>query len=121
MGKALPMRDISILVRLRFLLQAGLDASCWFVAISVAQLLRFDFEYGSFDATPVLIAAAVIGLVQVAVGRGVGLYIHRWRYGTFEELGAAMFSAGVVTVLATAAFAPTPDRKVVTQLPTMSG
>ena len=40
---------------------------------------------------------------QVLVGRSVGLYIHRWRYGTFEEVGAAAVTVGIVMISSAAA------------------
>lgn len=90
-----------LLVRLRFALQAGFDAGCWFVALHLAALLRFDFARSRIDEVTLLVAALLVAAAQVVIGRLAGLYIHRWRYGTFEEVGAATLSAGALTAVAT--------------------
>jgi len=88
-------------VRLRFGLQAGFDAACWFVAVILGALLRYDFDPSRLRLGQVIAAAAAIALGQVAIGRLAGLYIHRWRYGTFEEVRAAVASAMALTAVAT--------------------
>lgn len=95
------LKSAPVLIRLRFGLQAAFDAACWFVALHMAALLRFDFEPTRISFAPLIVSAVVVGLGQVFVGRFAGLYIHRWRYGTFEELRAAVASAIVVSLVAT--------------------
>ena len=95
------MDGSELLVRLRFVLQAGYDATCWYAALVLAALLRYDFEWRRINVAALLIGAGLAAIGQVLVGRLVGLYIHRWRYGTFEELAAATFSGAVLTVIAT--------------------
>lgn len=90
-----------LLVRLRFLLQAGYDAVCWFVALHLAALLRYDFEWRRIHSVALVVGALLIAGGQVAVGRLLGLYIHRWRYGTFEEVAATTVSGGLLTAIAT--------------------
>ena len=90
-----------LLVRLRFLLQAGYDAVCWFVALHLAALLRYDFEWRRIHSVALVLGALLIAGGQVAVGRLLGLYIHRWRYGTFEEVAATTVSGGLLTAIAT--------------------
>lgn len=67
----------------------------------LAALLRLDFDGSRVRFTPLFVGAVLVALGQVVVGRIVGLYIHRWRYGTFEEVCAATLSAGILTGLAT--------------------
>ncbi|MFN8050216.1 MAG: nucleoside-diphosphate sugar epimerase/dehydratase [Acidimicrobiales bacterium] len=95
------MNNSPLLVRLRFALQGGFDAACWYLAVTLAGFLRFDFNRSRIDLAALLVGALVIAVGQVVLGRLLGLYIHRWRYGTFEELGAATASVGLVTVVAT--------------------
>ena len=95
------MKSLPTVVRLRFGLQAGFDAACWFVAVILGALLRYDFDPSRLRLDQVIGAAAAIALGQVAIGRLAGLYIHRWRYGTFEEVRAAVASAMALTAVAT--------------------
>jgi FlaA1/EpsC-like NDP-sugar epimerase len=80
-------------------LQAGYDATCWAAAIALAELLRFDFQLSRIDAAAMLVAVVAMATCQVVLGRLVGLYIHRWRYGTFEEVAAAAMTAGLLTIV----------------------
>lgn len=108
------------LVRYRFTLQGGYDAACWFLAVVSATLLRYDFNVSRFSVSRALVAAAVIAAAQVGVGRLAGLYIHRWRYGTFEEIVAAIRSVAILTVLA-AVLNPILGRYVPVSVPVMAG
>ncbi len=87
--------------RSRFVLQAGFDAAAWFMAVWAAALLRFDFEVGMIEARWTLVVAVLAGSLQVLSGRLIGLYVHRWRYGTFEELTGCIKSVLVVSLLLT--------------------
>lgn len=93
------MKESVLLVRLRFVLQATFDSMCWTAAIALATFLRYDFQLGRVDLLPLIVLIAVTIGLQVGIGRFAGLYIHRWRYGTFEEVAAAALTAGAVTVL----------------------
>ena len=108
------------LVRFRFALQALFDATSWFVAIMAATLLRYDFDPSRIDFVSVARFGLGIGLFQVVVGRLIGLYIHRWRYGTFEEVAAAIRSAAIVTVVSTL-LNPVFDRLVPVSVPILAG
>ena len=88
------MNSSVLLVRLRFVLQAGFDATCWLTAMVAATLLRYDFQTKRIDLAALVVISLLAAAGQVIIGRLVGLYIHRWRYGTFEEVAAAAASAG---------------------------
>ena len=85
-------------MRLRFILQAGFDSLCWVIAIVLATLLRYDFQWERLHTGAMLVAAVAGAVLHVVVGRLAGLYIHRWRYGTFEEVTAAALTGGIVTL-----------------------
>ncbi|MFM7068180.1 MAG: polysaccharide biosynthesis protein [Actinomycetes bacterium] len=87
----------------RFLIQAGYDASVWLPAVALATLFRYEFSFSSVNWVSVLgvglMAAGLMGLS----GRFMGMYVHRWRYGTFEEIvalaKATVLCTAIVTVL----------------------
>jgi FlaA1/EpsC-like NDP-sugar epimerase len=72
----------------RVLLLAGADLVCWAIGLSVASVLRLDFQvdevvrWGQVAVVP--LAAACL----VPAGLLFGLYTGRWRYGSFEEVAA---------------------------------
>ncbi len=90
------------LQRHRFLLQAGFDAAMWPPALLFAALLRYDFDLGRTPVVAILVFAVVAMAVQVVAGRWIGLYVHRWRYGTMEEVAAAVRAALLTTGVLTA-------------------
>jgi FlaA1/EpsC-like NDP-sugar epimerase len=88
--------------RYRFVLQAGYDAVSWMLALLVASLLRFDLDLAAVPWSGVAEIAVLAAVAQVAVGRVLGMYVHRWRYGTFDEVVATVKTVATVTVLITA-------------------
>jgi len=86
-----------ILVTRRFFLQSLFDAAMWGIGLTLGTLLRQDFEFGKVHLDEVLIVWAVAGVLQVVMGRLAGLYIHRWRYGTLEEVVALTRAVAVAT------------------------
>ncbi len=85
--------------RYRFFFQAGFDSGAWFVGLWIATFLRFDLHLGQVDNWGVARVATVAALLQIGLGTIAGLYVHRWRYGTFEEVGATARVVAVVTTL----------------------
>lgn len=86
------------LVRRRFVLQAAWDAASWIAAVLLASVARYEFEIKDSQALRALGLGAIAAVVHVVAGRISGLYIHRWRYGTFEEVTAVTRVAAVTTV-----------------------
>ena len=87
------------LTRRRFLLQAGFDAACWVPALWIAAIIRYDLVIDRVPAEQVAVFCALAVVLQFVIGRSVGLYVHRWRYATFEEV-AAMALSGLLTAVA---------------------
>jgi len=86
--------------RYRFVIQAGLDTLAWFIGLWLATFLRYDMAIAAVNNWGVARVALFAGFVQVALGVLAGLYVHRWRYGTFEEIAAlARVVVGVTTVV----------------------
>jgi FlaA1/EpsC-like NDP-sugar epimerase len=85
--------------RRRAVAQAAIDASAWFAAVPVATLLRFELVSANVSVRGVLLIALFAASVQVVSGYVVGVYIGRWRYGSFDEVAALTQSVIVTTVL----------------------
>src|SRR5947209_8564172 len=89
--------------RLAFLFlqrRIGADALAWTGGLISAVLLRYDFHAGriSWPGFALLTVAAIVA--QVIVGLTTGLYLGRWRLGSFEEVSAlARTVAGVSSLL----------------------
>ena len=87
--------------RYRFLLQSRFDTSAWFVGLWTATLLRHEFDLSQMNNWGVARMAVLAALLQVGLGVLAGLYVHRWRYGTFEEVAASARVVAGVTVAIT--------------------
>lgn len=87
-----------LLIRHRFGFQAGLDAVSWAVAIVLATLLRYDLEYTQIVWTRLFLLIPIAIVIHVVVGTAGGLYLGRWRFGSFEEVAALTRCVVVATV-----------------------
>jgi FlaA1/EpsC-like NDP-sugar epimerase/dTDP-4-amino-4,6-dideoxygalactose transaminase/lipopolysaccharide/colanic/teichoic acid biosynthesis glycosyltransferase len=88
--------------RLAFLFlqrRIGADALAWTGGLLAAILLRYDFNPGLVDWWRFLLVAVAAVVVQVFVGLGTGLYLGRWRLGSFEEVSALVRTVAGVTSL----------------------
>ena len=78
----------------------GADALAWAGGLLGAVLLRHDFDAGRIDWPAFAIAAAAAVAAQVLVGLVTGLYLGRWRLGSFDEVSALVRTvAGVSSLL----------------------
>lgn len=84
------------------LVHFAVDSTIWAVAVPVAVVLRYDigFSYVREPAVGVAVVAAIV--LQGLVGLLDGLYRRRWRYGTFDEVGAVAATAVIVGIAMTA-------------------
>ncbi len=87
------------LARHRSWVQALIDLSAWFAGIWAAILLRFEFDLGAWSGRSVFTAFALAAILQAGSGFAFGLYIGRWRFGSFEEVAAVARAAMLVTVI----------------------
>ena len=72
----------------------AIDVAAWIVGLSLAHFLRFDLAVDQLIVGRVLLAAGVVGALQVAFGFLAHLYRGRYRYGSFDEvLGVLLASA----------------------------
>jgi FlaA1/EpsC-like NDP-sugar epimerase len=89
--------DWSVLVEHRFGIQAGLDAAAWFIALSVATILRHEFHVETVAWGKVLVMSGFAAGVQLTMGTAIGLYRGRFRFGSFDEVAALVRTTAVVT------------------------
>lgn len=87
-----------LLIRHRFGFQAGVDAAAWAIAIVAATLLRYEFDYQDIDWAGLALIVPVAIVIHVVVGTAGGLYLGRWRFGSFEEVAALTRCVVVATV-----------------------
>ncbi len=85
--------------RNRMVVQALMDVSAWCAGMWLAVLLRFDGDLGQWRVRSVMAAALLGGTLQLVAGLGLGLYIGRWRFGSFDEVAAVTRGAITVTAL----------------------
>jgi len=97
-----------ILTKYRFALQAGFDCGAWMLGLWLATFLRYELDFGAVDLLGVLALGSIAMVAQLVVGRLGGLYVHRWRYGTFDEILGTLKVVSFVTVLVAAADAFSP-------------
>ncbi len=90
-----------LLPKHRFALQYAADALAWCAGLVAATLLRYEFDLAMIDVAGVAEIAAVAALGQLVLGRLAGLYVHRWRYGTFDEVAAVLRVVAGVTLVIT--------------------
>ena len=85
----------------RFLIQAGFDAAVWIPAMALATVFRYEFSLGPVNWVSVVAVGLIAAGLMTLSGRLMGMYVHRWRYGTFEEIVALAKATVVTTALVT--------------------
>jgi FlaA1/EpsC-like NDP-sugar epimerase len=86
------------LARHRLWVQACIDSFAWAVALSTATVFRYDFDFREVHPRGLAIIVSLAILLQLAAGSAGGLYLARWRFGSFEEVAALARSTLLVTV-----------------------
>lgn len=86
-----------VLTRHRFAIQTSMDSLSWFAALWLATFLRYELDISKVDPAGVLAIGLVAVVLQILIGSAVGLYLRRWRYGTFDEVRALLGVVAVVT------------------------
>jgi len=86
------------LVRHRRFVQAVTDASAWIVALWLVAWVRFEFSPADMPIAGLVAITPVAASAQVFGGVLGGLYLGRWRFGSFDEV-AAVARTTVMTAL----------------------
>ena len=85
-----PRAGWTALVEHRFAWLALWDSLSWVLAIWAATWVRYEFDVSSIDVAGVWTILPIVIAVQVLVGLWQGLYLGRWRLGSFEEIEALL-------------------------------
>ena len=110
------------MTRYRYILQTGFDSVAWIIGLAVASYLRLEFDLGAVPVAAVLGIGALAVVFQVGVGTRAGLYVHRWRYGTFDEVTSTVKIVLLTTVVITAVnLTPAVDRALPVSVTIMGG
>lgn len=90
----------SVLFRHSRLVRVAADVIAWWVALAAGTAMRFDFNVGAVDLAGLGELLVVAVVVQVMSGFVTGLYVGKWRFGSFDEVAAlAMSAAGSTAAL----------------------
>jgi FlaA1/EpsC-like NDP-sugar epimerase len=80
-------------------LQPVIDTLAWVVALTLATLLRWDFKLTSVDGVGLVLIIPLAGLAQLVAGVSSGLYVGRWRFGSFDEVASVARATAITTAL----------------------
>ncbi len=85
------------------LIQFILDIMAWSAAATMALLMRSSLQdvpnIGSLAQDTLFRALPAVVIIQAVTGYVVGIYRHRWRYGSFDEVKGLIVSATVTTTI----------------------
>lgn len=85
--------------RHRHLVQALIDSGAWLVALVAATWMRYEFDTGDLPFGALLSFAPMAAGAQVFAGVVAGLYLGRWRFGSFDEAAALARATLVATAV----------------------
>ncbi len=74
------------------------DVMVWVIALLLAVVMRFEFNIAKVSLSGLLACWAVAVIAQAGAGYTFGLYVGRWRYGSFEEVAGLTKAVTVVTI-----------------------
>ncbi len=85
------------------LIQFILDIVAWSAAATMALLMRSSLQdvpnIGSLAQDTLFRALPAVVIIQAVTGYVVGIYRHRWRYGSFDEVKGLIVAATVTTTI----------------------
>jgi FlaA1/EpsC-like NDP-sugar epimerase len=66
--------------------------------MTMAVVMRFDFDFDAVSWVGFALFLPLVLLVQVVAGLECGLYVGRWRYGSFEEVAGLAKAVGIAVL-----------------------
>jgi FlaA1/EpsC-like NDP-sugar epimerase len=98
-----PMKRVYIaLFPHRRVVQLLIDGAILFGALALAIALRYDLDPPADAWRHVLLTYPLAAAAQLLLGVYAGLYLGRWSFGSFEEVGALIRTLGCASVALTA-------------------
>ncbi|CAN5528518.1 nucleoside-diphosphate sugar epimerase/dehydratase [soil metagenome] len=97
--RAARRRLVSLFGRRRLITQITADAVAWLLAVPAAAVMRHDFVVERLQLPTLMLFLVVVLVLQGLVGAREGLYVGRYRYGSFEEVAALARTVVVVTAV----------------------
>jgi FlaA1/EpsC-like NDP-sugar epimerase len=94
------------------LVQALCDVTAWVAAVLVAAFLRLEFSFQGITGRNIAILCVLVVVIQGGVGLFMGLYRHRWRFGSIDEVSALVLTAFATTATLFAIDAFTDPRMI---------
>ena len=86
-------------VRHRRVIQASVDAAAWVLALWLAAWVRFEFSVEDMPIGGLIAVSPVAASAQIFGGAVAGLYLGRWRFGSFDEVAAVARTSAATAVL----------------------
>lgn len=83
----------------RFGTQYAFDAIAWGLAIVLAVIFRWDFDFDSISWRPLAILCLMAAIIQLPAGWVMYLYRGRHPYGSFAEVRALLFAVIIVAIV----------------------
>ncbi len=77
--------------------EVTVDVVAWSLAVGLAMLVRFDLTLSNWGHWNVPLVMVLIAGFQLGAGYVFGLYLGRWRTGSFDEVSALAKAAAVVS------------------------
>lgn len=87
------------MARHQHLLQSTGDTLAWILALGCADAIRYDLHIQLINLVGLMAILPLAAATQVVSGLAFGLYVGRWRFGSFDEVAALACSASTTTVL----------------------
>src|SRR5947209_20517752 len=83
----------------RYLVHATIDAVAWAAALAFATVVRWNFAFHQIDYRGLVAIIPLAALAQIVAGFASGLYLGRWRFGSFEEVEGLARATAITTAL----------------------
>jgi FlaA1/EpsC-like NDP-sugar epimerase len=80
-------------------LQAAIDTAAWSCGLLFASLVRLDFNPDRLDWRGFAVMVPMAAGAQLMGGLTFGLYLHRWRFGSFEEVAGLARAVASATMI----------------------
>jgi FlaA1/EpsC-like NDP-sugar epimerase len=71
----------------------------WAFALTFATVVRWNFDFDRIDYRGLIAVVPLAALAQIVAGLASGLYLGRWRFGSFEEVAGLARATAITTAI----------------------